>query len=134
MIEQQLYSRGSYGLTLRSSGHDTVAASEGLSEEELKELNGYTTYYQSELVNSNGEMVPVVLKRKLPGGRVMFSKRVPRRYYDSSGQRNTFLAHNLIIKEGSAEEDDIIHDVRKLFDSGVFITSFDEERDSTKLP
>lgn len=131
MVEQQLYTRSSNGLILKGPGHDTVAVSAGLSLEEAKSCQPYYQYYQSALVNGNGEKYPVVLRQLLPDGGVLMIRMLPRSDQDADGIKQTFLAHGMLARQDDPAYRRQALDVRRMAGITGFVSDYQEGNGQT---
>lgn len=96
MINQHMYTRARRGLYKTTAGYDTVAKSDGLTDDFVK-----NTLHPLCVFGGGEKAVTLV---NLPDGRVFFGQAVP--VTDFTGQRTAFFMHNYILPSemaGNAE-------------------------------
>lgn len=132
MFEQQLYTRSNYGgLVHNTPGFDTVAKTDGLLLQELKELEGYCKYeIASELAQDEELEHPPKVKMmlELPNGNVLIGQSVFR-----MEQRAVFLTHNYICRKGTDSWRDLRHNADDLAGAEAFIETFEDNGEPLAL-
>jgi len=123
MIEQQIYSRGSYGLNIKGPGHDTLAKSEGVSLQEAASYHSYFTLYDSG-PQKDGEKIPVITRSVMLNGDSLLYQVVPRAYQAFDGVKHTLLGHLFLVREKQALEQ--AQDVRRLAGKINFRSDFED--------